>query len=74
HAVEQAMGRVDVFVCKAGIAQQKLFTDITPQEWQRMLDVNLSGAYHLCKLAFPGMIRRKQGRILTVTSMSGQTG
>ena len=74
HAVEQAMGRVEVLVCNAGIAQQKLFTDITPEEWQRMLDVNLSGAFHLCQLALPGMIRRKQGRILTVSSMWGQTG
>ena len=74
HAVEQAMGRVDVLVCNAGIAQQKLFTDITPEEWQRMLDVNLSGAFHLCQLALPDMIRRKQGRILTVSSMWGQTG
>ena len=74
HAVEQALGRVDVLVCNAGIAQQKLFTDITPDEWQHMLDVNLSGAFHLCQLALPGMIRRKVGRILTVSSMWGQTG
>lgn len=74
RTVEQALGRVDVLVCNAGIAQQKLFTDITPEEWQRMLDVNLSGAFHLCQLALPGMIRRKYGRILTVSSMWGQTG
>ena len=74
HAVEHALGHVDVLVCNAGIAQQKLFTDITPEEWQRMLDVNLSGAFHLCQLALPGMIRRKAGRILTVSSMWGQTG
>ena len=74
RTVEQALGHVDVLVCNAGIAQQKLFTDITPEEWQRMLDVNLSGAFHLCQLALPGMIHRKAGRILTVSSMWGQTG
>ena len=74
RAAEQALGRVDVLVSNAGIAQQKLFTDITPEEWQRMLDVNLTGAFHLCQLALPGMIRRKAGRILTVSSMWGQTG
>ncbi len=74
RAAEQALGRVDVLVSNAGIAQQKLFTDITPEEWQRMLDVNLTGAFNLCQLALPGMIRRKAGRILTVSSMWGQTG
>ena len=74
RAAEQALGRVDVLVSNAGIAQQKLFTDITPDEWQHMLDVNLTGAFHLCQLALPGMIRRKAGRILTVSSMWGQTG
>ena len=74
RTAEQALGHVDVLVSNAGIAQQKLFTDITPEEWQHMLDVNLTGAFHLCQLALPGMIRRKAGRILTVSSMWGQTG
>ncbi len=74
RTAEQALAHVDVLVSNAGIAQQKLFTDITPEEWQRMLDVNLTGAFNLCQLALPGMIRRKAGRILTVSSMWGQTG
>ena len=74
RAAEQALGHLDVLVSNAGIAQQKLFTDITPEEWQRMLNVNLTGAFNLCQLALPGMIRRKAGRILTVSSMWGQTG
>ena len=48
RAAEQALGRVDVLVSNAGIAQQKLFTDITPEEWQRMLDVKLTGAFNIC--------------------------
>lgn len=73
-AAEQALWHVDVLICCAGIAQQKLFTDITPAEWQHMLDVNLTGAFNLCQLALPGMLHRKAGRILTVSSMWGQTG
>ncbi len=73
-AAETVLGHVDILVSNAGIAQQKLFTDITPEEWQHMLDVNLTGAFHLCQLALPGMIRRKWGRIITVSSMWGQTG
>jgi 3-oxoacyl-[acyl-carrier protein] reductase len=72
--VVRTFGDPDVLVCNAGIAQQKLFTDITEEEWQRMLDVDLTGAFHLCQLVLPGMVHRKHGRILTVSSMWGQTG
>ena len=74
HTVEQAVGHVDVLVSNAGIAQQKLFTDITPEEWQHMLDVNLSGAFHLCQLALPGMIRRKAGRSCEVHYSAAKAG
>ena len=74
RAAEQALGRVDVLVSNAGIAQQKLFTDITPEEWQRMLDVNLTGAFNLCQLALPGMIRRKAGLIGLTKALAKEEG
>ncbi len=72
--VQRTMGEPDVLVCNAGIAQQKLFTDITEEDWQQMIGVDLTGVFHLCQLALPAMIRKKYGRILTVSSMWGQTG
>ncbi len=69
-----AFGPAEILVCSAGIAQQKLFTDLTDQDWQRMLDVDLSGAFYCCRQALPDMIRARWGRILLVSSMWGQTG
>lgn len=73
-AAEKAFGGVDVLVCNAGIAAQQLFTDVTDEEWRRMLDVHLSGAFYCCRRALPYMIHKKWGRILTVSSMWGQVG
>lgn len=72
--VQRTVGDPDVLVCNAGVAQQKLFTDITEADWQHMIGVDLTGVFHLCQLALPEMIRNKYGRILTVSSMWGQTG
>ena len=71
---QEVWGGVDVLVCNAGIAKQNLFTDVRPEEWQRMLDVHLTGAFHCCQCALPHMIHQKWGRILTVSSMWGQIG
>lgn len=73
-AAEKAFGGLDVLVCNAGIAQQKLFTDITDQDWRRMMAVNLDGAFYCCRAVLPGMVRKKYGRILLVSSMWGQVG
>ena len=72
--VQAEFGAPDTLVCNAGIAQQKLFTDITEQEWHTMLDTHLTGAFHCCQAALPEMIRRRFGRIIMVSSMWGQTG
>lgn len=71
---EETLGGIDVLVCNAGIAQQKLFTDLTDEDWRRVMGVDLDGAFYTCRAVLPGMIHRKYGRILLVSSMWGQTG
>lgn len=67
-------GKIDVLVNNAGIAQQKLFTDITTQEWQRMFDVHVNGAFYATKAVVPHMISKKAGSIINVSSVWGIAG
>lgn len=66
--------RIDVLINNAAIAQQKLFTDITEEEWLRMFAVNINGAFHMTQAALPGMISRRSGSIVNISSMWGQVG
>jgi len=74
EAMFAAAGGVDVLVNNAGIAQQKLFTDITAQDWDRMFDVDVKGVFHCCQCALPDMIHQKHGKIINISSMWGQVG
>ncbi len=74
EAMFQAVGDLDLLVNNAGVAQQKLFTDLTEEDWQRMMAVDVTGVFHCCRLALPSMIRRKEGRIINISSMWGQVG
>lgn len=71
---ERRLGSLQVLVCNAGVAQQKLFTDTTDADWRQLMAVDLDGAFYACRAVLPGMIRQKYGRILLVSSMWGQTG
>jgi 3-oxoacyl-[acyl-carrier protein] reductase len=67
-------GAVDVLVNNAGVSLQKLFTDVTEEEERRVFGVNLFGTMNCCRVALPGMISRKYGRIINVSSVWGVRG
>lgn len=67
-------GRVDVLINNAGIAQQKLFQDITDEDWAKMRGVNLDGVFYLTRALLPAMIRQQSGRIINISSMWGVVG
>lgn len=66
--------QLDILVCNAGIAQQKLFGDLTNEDWKRIFTVNVEGVFYTIRAALPHMLHRKAGRIVTVSSMWGQVG
>ncbi len=74
ESIINTMGKVNLIVNNAGIAQQILFTDISDDEWSRMINVNLTGAFNVCRKFIPDMVSEKQGRIINISSMWGQVG
>lgn len=71
---EQEMGPIEALINNAGIAQQKLFTDVTEEEWDRMFDVSIKSCFHSCQAVLPGMIRRQRGSIVNLSSIWGISG
>lgn len=72
--VEDQFGSIDVLINNAGIAQQKLFTDLTEADWNRMFDVNVKGIFHCCQAVLPQMITAKKGKIINIASIWGICG
>lgn len=70
----KAFGKIDLAVNNAGIARQKLFCDITEQEFDKMLSVNIKGVFNVCQAVIPLMIQKKQGKIINIASMWGEVG
>ena len=70
----EALGGIDVLINNAGISQIKLFTDITDEDWQTMIDTNLSSVFYITRSILPSMISQKSGRIINIGSMWGKIG
>lgn len=73
QAVE-AMGSVDILVNNAGITRDNLFMRMSDDEWQSVLDVNLTATFKLCKGVLRGMMKARWGRIINISSVVGATG
>lgn len=78
HAVYQkaldAFGRVDVLINNAAVSSQELFTEMQEENWRRIFAVNVGGVYHCTQTVLPDMIRRREGKIVNISSMWGQVG
>jgi len=71
---EAALGQVDILVNNAGVTRDNLFMRLKDEEWEAVLAVNLTAAFRLARAAVRGMMRRRFGRIIGITSIVGITG
>jgi 3-oxoacyl-[acyl-carrier protein] reductase len=72
-AVDDALsrfGRIDILINNAGIYPRRAFLDMTEQEWDDMLAVNLKGIFHCTKLVLPRMVERQSGKIVNISSVT----
>jgi 3-oxoacyl-[acyl-carrier protein] reductase len=72
--VEKELGSLDVLVNNAGVTGDNLLLRMNDAEWDRVLDTNLKGAFHTIRAAVRGMMRRRDGRIINITSIVGLIG
>jgi 3-oxoacyl-[acyl-carrier protein] reductase len=77
HAVEHVtsdLGPIDILINNAGIAQFGGFLDLTPEDWEKIIRVNVMGVYNVTRAVLPEMIERKSGDIVNISSSAGQKG
>ncbi len=72
--VEAELGPIDIVVANAGITRDAPFHKMTPQQWQEVIDTNLTGVFNTVHPIWPGMRERKFGRVVVISSINGQKG
>ena len=73
-SADEAMGQIDILVNNAGLTRDNLSMRMKDEEWQEVLDVNLTAPFKLAKAAQRGMMKRRSGRIINISSVVGTTG
>jgi 3-oxoacyl-[acyl-carrier protein] reductase len=71
---EEALGQIDILVNNAGVTRDNIFVRLSDEDWDRVIAVDLSAAFRLMRAAVRGMMRRRYGRIVGITSVVGVTG
>ncbi len=71
---ETAMGKLDILVANAGITRDNLLVQLSDEAWDDVIAVNLTSTFRLARAAIKGMMRRRAGRIIAITSVVGVTG
>lgn len=71
---EQALGAIDIIVNNAGITKDTLLMRMSDEDWQSVLNVNLTSVFRLCRAAVKTMMKRRYGRIINISSIVGTTG
>jgi 3-oxoacyl-[acyl-carrier protein] reductase len=73
-AAETALGPIDILVNNAGLTRDNILLRLTDADWNAVLDANLKGAFHTTRAVIKGMMKRRAGRIVNITSIVGLTG
>ncbi|MCI4660979.1 MAG: 3-oxoacyl-ACP reductase FabG [Neomegalonema sp.] len=70
----EAMGSLDILINNAGVTRDNIFMRMSDEEWQSVLDINLTAAFRLSRASLRGMMKARWGRIVSITSIVGVTG
>ena len=71
---EEVMGQLDILVANAGVTRDNLLVQLRDEDWEQVISINLSATFRLARAAVRGMMRRRFGRVIAITSVVGTTG